>query len=1217
MKLKLNLFLAFLLFIGGFNVTGQTTAEEYNTKGKAEYNNDNFNTAVYFYSKAINLSPGTSSYWFNRGFAYYYDKKYDEAKSDFSEAIDIDPNKDSYHNMKGLCFYSKAEYYSALVHFNEAIRLAPTVEYYYENRGLSYYYTNQYEKAIVEYTKAIDLKPSVAKYYNYRGQCYFKLKKYQEAVDDWQKMESNAANDFSPHYKYYDEAKKKLDELKEEKDPNTYNDRGIKEYNAGNHLEAIELYNKAINLYDQEPIYFYNRGLAYNKLNKYSEAISNFSDAIKLKTDDDEFYNMRGVCYFSQENYLSAKYDFERAAELNSTYAIYHFNIGYSNYNLHNYNTALMNFKNALEHDPKNGQYWNYRGQVYYTQENYVEAIKMWKEMKSSDPDYIPYFNYIDDAKSKSGSGEQTATHWNKLGNAAFSDGDYKLAVKNYSKAVKKESDNAVYIYNRGYAYLQLFDYKRAIKDISKAINLDRSDPDFFNRRGQAYFKTEQYKEAIADWESMNSAAGKDYDPYFNFIDEARKKHYESLGKTAQEWYTEAKEYYNKGEYTTALDYYTKAIEMGPTKDTYFGERGQCYYMLSQYKESVADYTEAIKLDDEWWGYFNNRGLSKVYLKLYSSAIEDFDKSIKRNSSKAMVYNYRGYSKYMLQMYQASIDDWKMMKEKDPDHEPFWNYIKDAKDKLNPDAGKTARQWNDEGNKHFDEEEYSEAITFYTKAINIDKDNDEFYGNRGNCYYYLERYSLALDDYNNAIKYYPEYEGYYYNRGNCYQKLGNDNRALLEYNIAIDKSPNLDRSYNNRGISYINLKKYNQAIEDFDKAIELAKNKGYHWNNRGYCYLKLGDYQRAINDWNSMKTNAGSDYVPYYNYIEEAKSMLNSVGSKPIISWLSPVADYISVDEKSQEIKLLLSSPVDISSVKLYVDNVLKDTRDFMIVKSDQSENRYKRNVFLTKSNKPTEVKLVVTNKYGSTTTTKYFTLKESAKEEKKTDKRLALVIGNSDYSKSGTSLTNPRNDAKVMASTLRELGFDVIERYNLNVVRFKQVIDSFGLRLKDYDISLFYFAGHGIQYNGSNFLIPTDAMLTYETNIEHECINTQRVLRNMEGAKTDVNIVILDACRNNPFERSWGRNMTDKGKGLAPVSSPKGTIVIYAADAGETASDNPHGKNGLFTGELIKHMTTPNITIEQVVKRTRKSVIELSGEEQEPASYSKLIGDFYFKLSD
>jgi uncharacterized caspase-like protein len=223
-------------------------------------------------------------------------------------------------------------------------------------------------------------------------------------------------------------------------------------------------------------------------------------------------------------------------------------------------------------------------------------------------------------------------------------------------------------------------------------------------------------------------------------------------------------------------------------------------------------------------------------------------------------------------------------------------------------------------------------------------------------------------------------------------------------------------------------------------------------------------------------------------------------------------------------------------------------------------------------------------------------------------DKRLALVIGNGNYPYS--TLANPENDARSIQKALNKLNFTVLEFENLNQKQMKLAIDEFGLKLKNYDVGLFYYAGHGIQIKGYNYFIPVDADLKSEEQVEYDCVQADRVLAIMRASNSKVNIIILDACRNNPFERSWSRS--ESGKGLAFMDAPRGTFIAYATAPGSTASDGS-GDNGLYTAAVLKCIVIPSFSISQMFQNVAKIVTNKTNNAQIPWTSSSLTADFYF----
>jgi TonB family protein len=225
---------------------------------------------------------------------------------------------------------------------------------------------------------------------------------------------------------------------------------------------------------------------------------------------------------------------------------------------------------------------------------------------------------------------------------------------------------------------------------------------------------------------------------------------------------------------------------------------------------------------------------------------------------------------------------------------------------------------------------------------------------------------------------------------------------------------------------------------------------------------------------------------------------------------------------------------------------------------------------------------------------------------------RTALVIGNANY-RNASPLANPVNDARDMSAALREVGFEVISGENLTAEQMKLKVTEFGQRLAQRKgVGLFFYAGHGVQINGRNYLIPVEAKALREQTIEFESLDVGRVLGEMDASGSRLNMVVLDACRNNPFERSW----RSADQGLAEIRAPRGTLVAYATAPGKVAYDGT-GRNGTFTSELLKLIKEPNILVETLFKRVGERVSAVSGGTQEPYLSQSIRGDFYFSVSE
>ena len=222
------------------------------------------------------------------------------------------------------------------------------------------------------------------------------------------------------------------------------------------------------------------------------------------------------------------------------------------------------------------------------------------------------------------------------------------------------------------------------------------------------------------------------------------------------------------------------------------------------------------------------------------------------------------------------------------------------------------------------------------------------------------------------------------------------------------------------------------------------------------------------------------------------------------------------------------------------------------------------------------------------------------------TEQRVALVIGNGDYQDG--RLRNPPNDARVMAQKLRQCNFEVIERINSDQQGMEDAIREFGMQIQRGGVGLFYYAGHGMQVQGINYLIPIGAEVNAEHEVKYEAVDAGRVLSEMESAGNRVNIVILDACRNNPFARSF----RSSDRGLKKMDAPRGSLLAYATAPGDVAADGDE-KNGLYTSKLLLHMDTPGLAVEQVFKNVGRDVQQKTGGSQVPWIALSLTEDFFF----
>lgn len=463
-----------------------------------------------------------------------------------------------------------------------------------------------------------------------------------------------------------------------------------------------------------------------------------------------------------------------------------------------------------------------------------------------------------------------------------------------------------------------------------------------------------------------------------------------------------------------------------------------------------------------------------------------------------------------------------------------------------------------------------------------------------------------------------------YEKGHDSYTSGKYNEAILNFSEYLTK-PTRDKSldvevFYLRALSYYKSNNFKSAIEDFQETILLDhKNKG----NIYWFLAKSYD-----------KTNSLTESANAYNYaLRELESNKESKGKilyeRAQVHTRMGELNMAYADLKAVAVLQPGNAEVRREIEKLEKQNITaRNTTTPSTQASGKKPDTSKKEASTAKTNPPptkkdepsqvkTEVKSPVTQPVVQQEVKPVVPAAPTLAEIYKDEKRYALVIGNSSYPKAIGVLKNPVNDATDFAKELQNSNFDVQLLTNATygqmraaMLRFKEKVDAGD---RDKTVSLFYYAGHGLQRDDENYLVPIDAMIEFEDDIARYCFPVQRmVLSNMERSNSRMNIVILDACRNNPFPaltRSLGED------GLGEMRRARGSFIAYATAPGSVASDGT-GRNGLYTQELLKAVRKPGLTIEQVFKEVRQSVLRLSGNKQNTWDSSNIVGEFYFKFN-
>lgn len=342
---------------------------------------------------------------------------------------------------------------------------------------------------------------------------------------------------------------------------------------------------------------------------------------------------------------------------------------------------------------------------------------------------------------------------------------------------------------------------------------------------------------------------------------------------------------------------------------------------------------------------------------------------------------------------------------------------------------------------------------------------------------------------------------------------------------------------------------------------------------------------------------------------EEHTSPKNQLDHQPkqkstaTIDWI----DFASTaNKKEYQLKVGVKSNSKVEEVSVELNG--SQSRGIQTVKSDGYDMMINRNLSLSEGYN--SIVVSVRNEDGITTSKKMVTCTVAQPAPISNGKRIALVIGNANYQDIDKKLKNPVNDATDLAAKLKNLGFTVILSLDNTQQSMEAAILEFGKKAQNYDVALFYYAGHGIRCNGSNFLIPVDANLPEESYVQYKCTNANLVLDLLDKAKCQMKIVILDACRNNPFARSWNRSIS--GEGLSMMNAPRGTFIAYSTAPGDVALDGT-GRNSPYTSALLQTLDIPNLSITDFFQEVLEKVAITTNDRQNPWTSGSFKGKFIF----
>jgi len=514
-------------------------------------------------------------------------------------------------------------------------------------------------------------------------------------------------------------------------------------------------------------------------------------------------------------------------------------------------------------------------------------------------------------------------------------------------------------------------------------------------------------------------------------------------------------------------------------------------------------------------------------------------------------------------------------------------------------AQTTAREYRDLGEKYWHQEDYTNAYNYFKKASDMGDGLSSFA--IGNIYRYGQgrnkNYMLAAIYFQKAAE--KGIAGSWLSKGYLYYFGDN----------SLPKDVKTAATY-------------------FRKSAELGEANGQQW--MGYLYSRgegvpkdraqaIAWYQKAAAQGDKTSIDELRK-LGFTATVTPTTKPSNVTFTKPkaTLTWLSTAT---SVASKKYQLKVGIKSTSEIESVVVKL-NGQKD-RGIKTVSSDGYDMVINRNLTLVSGTNT--IRIEVRNAGGTAVSERkisYVPINSGSSSNpvtntvKTKEKRIALVMGNANYKNTDMQLDNPVNDADDVAAKLSSLGFTVIRSFDQSRQGMEQAISTFGTKAKDYDVALFFYAGHGIQYQGANYLVPIDAQLPSEEYVKYNCTDANLVLDMMESAGCKMKIVILDACRNNPFARSWNRSTTG-GSGLGVMNAPKGTFIAFSTAPGDVALDSGNGvRNSPYTSALLETLDLPGLSITDFFQEVLERVAINTNEKQTPWTSNSFRGKFVFNPS-
>jgi tetratricopeptide (TPR) repeat protein len=494
------------------------------------------------------------------------------------------------------------------------------------------------------------------------------------------------------------------------------------------------------------------------------------------------------------------------------------------------------------------------------------------------------------------------------------------------------------------------------------------------------------------------------------------------------------------------------------------------------------------------------------------------------------------------------------------------------------------------------------------------------YAIRGDALFKKRNLDKAIEAYGKAIELDPDSVGFLNARGWAYEMSGKDDQAIADYDLALQKRPNFAFAYNNRGTVYLRRGALQSALDDFNAALKIKGDMFFAHNNRGRVLAMNKDFDGALADFaaaeqinptppqpNVFRCVAYIDMGKFDDALGECNKAIAKAPNYPF-ALCSRAEAYLgkgNLDPALKDLNNVLGQ--NPNNIRAHMDRgrLFEKRGDLAQARADYRSAAYA----LTKFD---DIDVAMARKIAQE---RLAALTDQSGGGGNAGRRIALVIGNGAY-KNVHALDNPPRDARLIAGSLKDLGFQSVTVANdLTRDKFFETLKTFASDAEKADWAVIYYAGHGFEIGGVNYLVPVDAKLAVDKDAEKEAVALEQVIAAVGGARK-LRLVMLDACRDNPFAANMQHTIELKlvDKGFSDIEPSAGFMIVYAAKHGETALDG-EGADSPFATAVARDVKEPHVEVRKLFDIVRDDVWAATKHSQQPFTYGSPAGreDFYF----